>query len=131
MFFGSQFRYAAAMFPVAGSAVVSLAGRFEKGQPRDDRFGASPITTTASAAIGAPVSTYKLVTTGKGEGRATRDVLTMLSLALPGFAGAVAGLAKRPAGYLADIHEGKVEPTGPVDFARGLITGRASPASKQ
>jgi hypothetical protein len=31
----------------------------------------------------------------------------------------------RPLGYLSEVSEGNVEPTGPIDFARGLVTGRA------
>ena len=33
------------------------------------------------------------------------------------------GLA-RPLGYLAEVESGKANPSGPVDFARGVVTGK-------
>ncbi|MCX7902011.1 MAG: hypothetical protein N2483_06935, partial [Burkholderiaceae bacterium] len=37
----------------------------------------------------------------------------------------------RPAGYLAGVAQGRIEPTSELDLARGVITGAASPESKQ
>ncbi|MCZ4064139.1 hypothetical protein NB636_01235 [Oxalobacter aliiformigenes] len=36
----------------------------------------------------------------------------------------------RQTAYLAGVAGGKIKPTGPVDFVRGIVTGRASPNSK-
>jgi hypothetical protein len=56
-----------------------------------------------------------------------RDVLTLLSLST-GIPLAVLG---RPAGYAIDVERGKIEPTSVADYVRGLITGKASEASKE
>jgi hypothetical protein len=132
LFFGSQARYVAGLVPVAGAFVMSGIERLFTGQTRDDRVGASPAASTISSAVGTPAAWYRVVTKdGQGLGDAVRDTLSLVTLSFGGFAGATAAIARRPAGYLADVAEGKVQPTGPLDFARGLVTGRASPASKQ
>lgn len=52
--------------------------------------------------------------------RAVKDVLTALGV-LTGWP--TAALA-RPAGYLADVKEGKADPENVLDLTRGLISGR-------
>jgi hypothetical protein len=126
VFFGSQFRYVTGMLPVAGALVVNMANRFND-KPYDDTIVPAPAFSSAAAVGGLPRDVYKLVTEGKNQKATIRDSATLLTLlsGVPWF-NAVA----RPAGYLADINEGKVEPTSPLDFARGLMTGTASKASK-
>lgn len=126
VFFGSQFRYVTGMLPVAGALVVNMANRFND-KPYDDTIVPAPAFSSAAAVAGLPRDVYKLVTEGKNQKATIRDSATLLTLlsGVPWF-NAVA----RPAGYLADINEGKVEPTSPLDFARGLMTGTASKASK-
>ncbi|MDB5433559.1 MAG: hypothetical protein JWP35_4675 [Caulobacter sp.] len=125
LFLGSQFRYGAGMVPIAGTAIVSAANRFND-KTYDDRLNASPAASAVEAAVGTPYDAYHLAMTGKGEKHLVRDGLTLVSL----LTGIPTGFMAKPLGYLADIHEGKVQPTGPVDAARGLVTGSASPNSR-
>jgi len=126
LFFGSQFRYATAAVPLVG-AMVNLVTNGFNDKRYDDALVVTPVQSTLTQAAAAPKDIYRAVTEGKGQKAAVRDTTTLLTLVtgVPLFAA-----AGRPLGYLADINEGKVQPTGPVDFARGLVTGTASEASK-
>lgn len=39
--------------------------------------------------------------------------------------------AAKPIGYLAGVADDKIEPEGPFDLARGLVTGVPSPESRR
>jgi len=116
-----------AMVPFGGPLGQVAVNKFND-NPADDRMSLSPAVSMLESALGAPASVYKAATSedGTGKAKATRDVLTAISMAtgLPAFA------IGRPAGYLAGIADESVEPTSAADMARGLVTGVASPASK-
>lgn len=116
-----------AMVPFVGQLVVAAINRFNK-NPADDRVSMSPAVSMLEASGGVAVHVYKAA---KGEdinGRtAIRDVASLVSL----LTGIPVTAAARPLGYLAGEEQGKISPTGPVDAARGLVTGTPSPESKQ
>ena len=116
---GSQFRSAAAMVPGIGSAVNAMVNMANK-KPYDDRISTSPVVTNLESAVRAPVSVYQAIAEDKSWKRAVRDVLTMLGLItrLP------LGQIAKPAGYAADVAQGKVTPESPMDVARGVISGK-------
>lgn len=126
LFFGSQFTYAAAFVPVVGQIANLAVNRFDDKQ-YNDRIVVSPALTAFESVAGIPVDLQKLVAEGKNQKSTVRDVATLMTLVtgIPLFS-----LAARPLGYLADVNEGKVTPTSPADFARGLVTGTASKASR-
>ena len=100
------------MFPAVGPVVNSAVNRFNK-LPYDDRMSTSP-------ALSAIESTVSGVTFQEKGNKQIRDTLTALSM----FTGVpVAPLAK-PISYMNDYKSGKARPTGPIDFTRGLITGK-------
>jgi hypothetical protein len=72
------------------------------------------------SAVSAPHSVYMSIVEGGSDKKAIRDTLTLLGL----LTGVPVAPLSRPLGYLSDVSEGKAEPTGPVDFARGLVTGK-------
>jgi len=118
-FFGAQFRTATAMFPVFGPTINAFVNRFNK-LPYDDRISTSPAVSMVDQAIGAPVSTYKAVFDDGSWKRAIRDNLTLISLTT----GVPVLPLSRPLGYAADMAQDKVQPSNPVDLARGLVTGK-------
>ena len=124
IFFGSQFRTLTAMTPYVGTYVQTSYNQFNK-QRFDDRLSLSPAISMLEATTSAPKSVYEAIS-GKAnsEKKAVRDVLLLMGVAtgLP-----LAPLAK-PIRYSLDVRSGKAEPSGPIDFTRGLITGR--PGSK-
>lgn len=126
VFFGSQARYATGALPIAGQLVNLAANQFND-KRFDDQLVPSPVFSATQSAVSAPHSVFKAVTEGKGQKAAVRDTATLMTMltGVPLF-----NVVARPLGYLADINEGKVTPTDPVDFARGLVTGTASAASK-
>lgn len=120
----SQVQYALAMFPIVGQAVNLTINRFD-GKMYNDRLSVAPFVSTVEAGTRIPFDIYKIV---KGKGDAsdtTKDVMTAVATAtgLP--------MPTRQVGYLADVAEGDVEPTGGLDMARGVITGSASEASRE
>lgn len=115
-----------AQVPIAGQAAQLVVNRFND-NPADDKFSLSPAVSLIESAVSSPASVYKAIADGGSAQKAVRDVATAATLitGLPIFA------ASRPLGYLAGLADQRIEPTGPVDLARGLVTGTASPESKQ
>jgi len=126
LFVYGPIRNATAFVPFVGQAVNSVVARFND-NPADDKMSIAPVIGAIEGAAGAPVGLYK---SAVGEGNAQRtvkDVATLISITT----GLPASVAARPISYAAGVAQGKVEPTGPVDLARGLVTGSASPESRQ
>jgi len=114
-----------AQIPIAGQFGVAAVQRFND-NPLDDRVSLSPAVSLLESSVGAPQSVYKAIVEDGSAQKAIRDVATLVSVAtgVP-----VYGLA-RPIGYAAGVAQGRIEPEGPADLARGLITGTASPESR-
>ncbi len=96
-------------------------------KPYDDKISTAPAVSMIEGAARAPVSVYSAAA-GEGSARkAVKDVASLISITtgLPAYAVA------RPAGYAADVLQGRVAPTGPADAVRGTITGTPSPQSRQ
>ena len=52
--------------------------------------------------------------------KTVKDALMLMGI----MSGLPIGPIGKPAGYLMDVESGKADPSGPIDFTRGLITGR-------
>ena len=112
--------------PFLGAAAQSAVNRFND-QPADDKFSLSPTVSVLESAVGAPASVYKAIVDDASAQKAVRDASALITV----MTGLPAMTAARPLGYLAGVADERIEPTGPVDAARGLVTGTASPESKQ
>ena len=115
-----------AMVPIVGQAAQLVVNRFND-NPADDKFSLSPAVSLIESAVSSPASVYKAIVDDGNAQKAVRDVASAATLitGLPLFA------AARPLGYLAGAAQDKIEPTGPADLVRGIVTGTASPESKQ
>jgi hypothetical protein len=116
-----------AMVPFVGQFAMAAINRLND-NPADDRVSLSPAVSMLEGAGGTVWHIYKALSGEDINGRAAvRDVASLVSLAtgIPVYAVA------RPVGYLMGVEQGKIEPTGPVDAARGVVTGNPSPESKQ
>lgn len=120
IFFGSQLRTLTAMLPFVGPAINAGVNAFNN-KWYDDRLSTSPAVSMIESAARAPQSVYAALEDKRKGKKAIRDSLTLLGLmsGLP-----VAPLA-RPLGYAYDASQGKARPSGPVDYARGLVTGKS------
>lgn len=114
-----------AMVPFAGQIANSAMARAND-NPTDDRMS-FPVVGALEAAAWAPVDVYKAVTGNGNAQRTVKDVATLISLTT----GLPANIAARPVSYAAGIMQDKIDPTGAADALRGLITGTASPESRQ
>lgn len=124
-FFGSQFRTAAAMVPVIGQVSVVTANAFNR-KPYDDRMSTAPAVSMIESAASAPHSVYQAIVEDGSAKRAVRDTLTLVSIAT----GIPVSALGKPLGYAADVMQGKVEPSGPIDATRGALSGAASPGTR-
>lgn len=115
-----------AMVPGVGQAANAVINTFNS-KPYDDRISTSPAVSMIESAAKAPKEVYKALI-GEGSARtAVRDLATLITLTT----GLPATAIARPVGYIAGLQENRIAPTGPVDAARGLVTGTPSPESKQ
>jgi hypothetical protein len=119
LFVNSQWRPAAAMVPGVGQLVTAAVNRFNN-KYYDDRISTSPAISMLESSISAPYSVYKAIADDGSWKRASKDVLNLL--------GAITqipiGQLGKPVGYVMDVAQGKVEPEGGMDVARGLISGK-------
>jgi DNA-binding protein H-NS len=121
MFFDSQFRTATAMVPVIGQ-VAQYGVNLWNDKQWDDRITVSPALSLMESAGRAPFSGYDAIVKGGSKKRAIKDFLSALGL----FTGLPVAPLGKPLGFIADVQEGKAKVKGPVDLARGLVTGKAS-----
>ena len=113
--------YNAGLVPIAGQ-IVSLPINYFNNVPWDDDIVSSPSLKALTTSVTLASSLYE-TTIIKGEaptGKQIRDISTfiMLFLGIP-----VTPLGKA-GGYARDVHRGEKEPANPVDFLRGLATGK-------
>lgn len=114
-----------AMVPVAGQ-VANYGINLANTKPYDDRISTAPAISMIESAVRAPQSIYAATMDDGNKQKAVRDLATLISITT----GLPANAIARPVGYLAGVEDDKINPTGPADAARGLITGVASPESK-
>lgn len=119
VFFGSQVRAGFALVP-GGNIVLTAGVNQFNDKWYDDRISVSPAVQTIESAGRAPKALYDWFAEGEVQRRDIRDVLTMLSIT----SGFPFVAASRPATYLFDVQQGTAEPSGPVDFTRGLVSGK-------
>lgn len=120
------FKMGASMVPGVGNLATAIYN-FGNDKPYDDRISTSPAISMIESMVRAPFSVYQAIVNDGNTKKAIRDAATFISMTV----GVPANAAARPIGYLADVNEGKVQPTGPVDAVRGAITGTASPGSNR
>lgn len=115
-----------AQVPIVGQGAQLVLNRFND-KPADDKFSLSPAVSLIESSVGAPSSVYKAIMEEGSAQKAVRDTAAAATLltGLPIYA------AARPIGYAAGMADDRIEPTGPIDLTRGLVTGTASPQSKQ
>jgi hypothetical protein len=127
-FFGSQTRAAVAMVPFGSAAATAITTAFNS-KAYDDRITASPsIAALEAATIGVGKTVINIADDDKDvTGKNVRDVTTLISLAT----GIPVTVLGRPVGYLVDVNRKKAKPTGPIDVARGLVTGVTNEKDKK
>lgn len=102
--------------PGASEAARWIFGR----NPYNDRLVSVPIMTLVEGAAKAPGQIFR-ASEGEGSARAaTRGFLDLVAVAT----GLPAGSLKKPVGYAAGIASGEIEPEGPLDVIRGVISGK-------
>lgn len=114
VFIVSQVKFLTAMVPFVGSGVMAGLNRYND-KAWDDRVSASPVADLAANAFGAG----RLITKDEIKSRDIKDLMNTVGA----MSGLPIGPVSRPVGYLMDVESGRSNPTGPIDYTRGLITG--------
>ena len=118
-------RSATALVPGVGPTLNAAANRFNQ-KPYDDRINTGPAFSMVESAAGVPGDVVALAQ-GKGSASKTiRDVSTLMTL----ITGLPVNTLAKPIIYGNEVASGRVAPTGPIDAARGTLTGVASAESK-
>jgi hypothetical protein len=122
IFFGGQAKMATAMVPIIGPVIQVGINAFNN-KWYDDNINTSPAVSALEAVGHIPLDIYKLST--ESDPRLKRPIQDLL-----GTIGMITGLPiaplAKPIGYMTDIEQGHIEsPDNPVEFTRGLISGKA------
>lgn len=119
--FMPQVRTALAMVPGVGMAATHALNRFDD-KWYNDRLTVSPALSVGEKAFGGAhaVLSGELFDEDVKKGE-VKDFMTLMAV-LSGLPPVAA--AAKPVGYMIDVEQGNAEPSGPVDFARGVVTGR-------
>jgi hypothetical protein len=120
-FFGYQFKTVAAGVPYAGQFIVAGVNRIATDNQLDDRVSLSPAVSILENMATVPAAVAEqIIERGELSKKTVKDALMFLGVAssLP------IGVLGKPVGYIMDVESGKAEPTGPIDFTRGLVTGK-------
>lgn len=124
-FFGSQIKSATGMVPIAGPIANAVWDKFT-GQGSPDSVFTTPAARIVKTGLNVAGHVQSALSdTGKPvkPGAAIRDAFSLIGDVTHIPLNAIA----RPLGYLADVEHGDTEPTSPVDFTRGLISGSGVP----
>lgn len=115
-----------AQIPLVGLVAQGVVNSFNT-SPADDKFSLSPAVSLIESAARSPKSVYDAIVDDGKVQKAVRDVAAAATMVtgLPFYAVA------RPLGYAAGVAAGDIDPTSGADAVRGVITGTASPDSKQ
>ncbi len=120
MFFLGQARAFFALLPGSTGQFAQRMVGLNKGY-HDDKVSLSPAISAIEAVTSTPKSVYKAIAEEGSKKKAVKDVLNSIGT----LTGYPTGAFGRPAGYLIDVNEGNANPTGLIDFTRGLVTGRS------
>ena len=119
--FGDIVVYTAGLVPLAGQVLLVPINQFNN-KPWDDDIVSSPSVEALQDSLRSVLSIPETVfTDGDLKGKQIRDVSTMINL----FSGIPVTPLGRTLGYLRDVQRGYVTPKGPIDFVRGVVTGKA------
>jgi hypothetical protein len=120
-FFGYQFKTVAAGVPYAGQFIVAGVNRIATDNQMDDRVSLSPAVSIVETMATVPAAVAEqIIERGELSKKTVKDALMFLGVAssLP------IGVLGKPVGYIMDVESGKAQPSGPIDFTRGLVTGK-------
>jgi hypothetical protein len=117
-FVTGQVKVVGAMVPILGQTVTASINIYNN-KPYDDRITTSPVISMIESTVRSPKSVYEALAEKNKTKKGVNDALAVL-----GLLGVPTGVVTRPARYMTDVADKRVKPDGPVDFARGLVTGK-------
>ena len=110
----SLLRNATGLIPGAGPLVLSL------GESEGSRLSATPAGTTLQSAVQGMFAAANMAAGEDLTSYQIRNLGTLLTI----LSGLPLSPISRALGYAQDVEDGKAEPSGPIDYGRGLVTGQ-------
>ena len=110
----SLLRNATGLIPGAGPLVLSL------GESEGSRLSATPAGTTLQSAVQGMFAAANVAAGEDLTSYQIRNLGTLLTI----LSGLPLSPISRALGYAQDVEDGKAEPSGPIDYGRGLVTGQ-------
>ena len=109
------------MIPIAGQSLNAGFKELSGGKAYETRLSASPAASVIATTLrtGAKLAKGEL-TDDKLKRSEVRDSLTALGL----ITGLPLAPVSKPINYARDVQSGRARPSGPIDAARGLVTGK-------
>lgn len=120
-----QIKFVLAGLPVLGPAINTGINQLND-LPYDDRIS-TPVFGTVERALGGVADITKAVF---DEDEITRQDVGDISSLISLLTGIPLAPVSRPVGYQVGVEQGDIEPTSDLDYARGLVTGVPSEASR-
>jgi len=118
--FGDVLKYKVAFIPIIGQAAIIPINALND-LPYDDTITSSPSFQAIEQGLGGTARLIQTLVQGEEiTGRQLRDISSMLTQAF----GVPVTPFGRSIGYLRDVQRGEITPDNPVDFIRGLLTGK-------
>ena len=121
MFAGSQFKTTTAMVPALGNFGTAAYNKVFTDKIYDDRVNMGLAISTLETLTDFPINLYKDIKNESVDtARTTKDFMSFIG----NLSQTPLGALGKPTKYLIDVSKGDVQPTGPVDFTRGIFTGK-------
>ena len=118
--FGDVLKYQVAFVPIIGQAAIIPINALND-LPYDDTITSSPSFQAIEQGLGGTARLIQTLVQGEEiTGRQIRDISSMLTQTF----GVPVTPFGRSIGYLRDVQRGEITPDNPVDFIRGLFTGK-------
>ena len=118
--FGDVLKYKVAFIPIIGQAAIIPINALND-LPYDDTITSSPSFQAIEQGAGGTARLIQTLVQGEEiTGRQLRDISSMLTQTF----GVPVTPFGRSIGYLRDVQRGEITPDNPVDFIRGLLTGK-------
>ncbi len=118
--FGDVLKYKVAFIPIIGQAAIIPINALND-LPYDDTITSSPSFQAIEQGLGGTARLIQTLVQGEEiTGRQLRDISSMLTQTF----GVPVTPFGRSIGYLRDVQRGEITPDNPVDFIRGLLTGK-------
>lgn len=111
-------------FLLAGVPVVGTVGQYAIDKVLGKGGRSEALSSPVSSAVNIAFDSYKIYENLMDDKDFTSRESRSIAYALGLMTGLPTTIVSKPAGYLLDVEAGRANPSGPLDYTRGLLTGK-------